>query len=64
MGFGGQLGSHLAGRFKRETTMKDKKVPAVKKLTLADLKQVVGGAAPVKIEVESVPGGSKAKGEG
>ena len=39
-------------------------IPTVKKLTLADLKQVVGGAPNLKLEVESVPGGSKAKGEG
>ena len=37
--------------------------PVVKKLTLADLKQVVGGAPKAKLEVES-EAGAKAKGEG
>ncbi len=45
-------------------TMSDQKPNVkVKKLTLADLKRVVGGAPKIKTEVESVPGGSKAKGE-
>jgi len=46
----------------------NEKKSTIKKLTLADLKHVVGGLPKIKIEVEPVPGGGgsggKAKGEG
>ena len=51
-------------KLKQETP--DQKTKTIKKLTLEDLDQVVGGVAPaelkVKIEVESVPPGTKADG--